>query len=139
MFRCAAAASLAVVLASSEARAKEPDPFWGPDKALHFAVAGTLAGTGYAATTAFTYDRWEAFAVGGGVAIGAGALKEGLDAAGLGDPSWKDFAWDVIGAACGLGVAWIIDVGVQGGKVPPLTAGASASARAVYATAQVGF
>jgi len=127
------------VLAASESRAAEPDPFWGPDKALHFAVAGALAGIGYGATTAFTDDRWKAFAVGGGAAIGAGALKEGIDAAGLGDPSWKDFAWDVIGAACGLGVAWAIDVGARGGKMPPLTAGASASLRAVYATARVGF
>jgi len=139
MFRCAAAASIVVLVIAPDARGADPDPFWGPDKALHFAVAGTLAGIGYGTTTALTSDRWKAFAVGGGVAIGAGALKEGLDAMGFGDASWKDFAWDAIGAACGLGIAWAIDVGVQGGKVPPLTAGASASLRGVYATARFGF
>jgi putative lipoprotein len=108
------------------ARAGGEDPFWGPDKALHFAVAGAIAGAGYGVTTAATPDRWKAFAVGGAAAVGAGALKEGLDAAGLGDPSWKDFAWDVIGAACGLGVAWALDVAVHGGDVPPLRASASA-------------
>jgi putative lipoprotein len=128
-----------VTLSIEPALAADPDPFWGKDKALHFAVAGTLAGAGYGVTTAVTPDRWKAFAVGGGVAIGAGALKEGLDAAGLGDPSWKDFAWDVIGAACGLGIAWVIDVGVHGGKVPPLTAGASATLRPTVVSARVSF
>ena len=80
---------------------------------------------GYGVTTAVTPDRWKALVVGGTLAIGAGALKEGLDAAGLGDPSWKDFAWDVIGAACGLGVAWVIDFAAQGGHAPPLSAGSA--------------
>jgi putative lipoprotein len=109
-------------LLSSAARASDDDPFFGTDKALHFAAAGAIAGAGYGITTALTDDRWKAFAIGGGLAIGAGALKEGVDAAGYGDPSWKDFAWDVIGAAAGLGVAWAIDVAAHGGKMPPLTA-----------------
>ncbi len=124
MFTVALVAALASI--ANTARAAGDDPFWGPDKALHFAVAGAIAGTGYGVTTAATPDRWKAFAVGGAAAVGAGALKEGLDAAGLGDPSWKDFAWDVIGAACGLGVAWALDVAVHGGNVPPMFASASA-------------
>jgi len=116
-----ASAALAMVLCASVAHADD-DPFFGTDKALHFAVAGAIAGSGYGITTALTADRWKALAIGGGAAVGAGALKEGLDAAGYGDPSWKDFAWDVIGAAAGLGVAWAIDVAVHGGKPPPLTA-----------------
>jgi putative lipoprotein len=121
--------ALAVAAASiaKPARASGDDPFWGPDKALHFGVAGAIAGTGYAVTTAATPDRWKAFAVGGAAAVGAGALKEGLDAAGLGDPSWKDFAWDVIGAACGLGVAWALDVAVHGGHVPAWSSGGSSA------------
>jgi putative lipoprotein len=125
----AALAALCVALISTSARADD-DPFWGRDKALHFAVAGTISGTGYGVTTALSPDRWKAFAIGGALAVGAGALKEGLDAAGLGDPSWKDFAWDVIGAACGLGVAWAIDVGVHGGTVPPWSATHMAALRA---------
>jgi putative lipoprotein len=118
------AAALVPIFAASvapNARADD-DPFWGRDKALHFAVAGAIAGVGYGVTTAVASDRWKAFAVGGAAAVGAGAIKEGLDATGLGDPSWKDFAWDVIGAAAGLGVAWAIDVAVHAGHVPPLTA-----------------
>ncbi|HKQ68988.1 MAG TPA: hypothetical protein VJT73_06605 [Polyangiaceae bacterium] len=123
------AVGLACALAAGTARGDDPDPFWGRDKALHFAVAGVIAGSGYGLTTAGTEDRWKAFAVGGGAAIGAGALKEGLDAAGYGDPSWKDFAWDVIGAACGLGVAWIVDVAAHGGTAPPLSAADPAALR----------
>src|SRR5258706_2157437 len=113
---------LLALLFSTPARADNSDPFWGPDKALHFTVAGTIAGVGYSATTAFTADRWKAFAIGGAAAVGAGALNAGLDAAGFGDPSWKDFAWDVIGGACGLGVAWVIDVAIHGGRVPAWSA-----------------
>lgn len=121
--RTCASASFALLLSrSTEARAE--DAWLGPDKALHFAAAGAIASIGYGVTTAVTEDRWKAFALGGGAAIGAGALKEAWDATGAGDPSWKDFAWDVIGAAVGLGVAWVVDVGVHGGTVPPLSANA---------------
>jgi putative lipoprotein len=123
----AAAVFIALAADAAPARAAD-DPFWGPDKALHFAVAGTIAAVGYGVTTAATPDRWKAFAVGGAAAVGAGALKEGLDATGFGDPSWKDFAWDVIGAACGLGVAWAVDVAVHGGHVPPWSARAPVTA-----------
>jgi len=105
---------------SRPARA-EPDPWLGRDKALHFAVAAGIAGAGYGVTTAFARDRWKAFAVGGGAALAAGALKEGYDATGPGDPSWKDFAWDVLGAAVGLAIAWGIDASVHGGLAPPLS------------------
>jgi putative lipoprotein len=110
----------------ARASAADPDPFWGPDKLLHFTAAGAIAASAYAATTAATPDRWKALTIGGGLAIGAGALKEGLDAAGLGDPSWKDFAWDAIGAVCGLSVAFLVDAGVRGGRWPPLSSSISA-------------
>jgi putative lipoprotein len=123
--RAPALAAFAVVVATAgRARAADPDPFFGPDKALHFAVSAAVAGAGYGATTALTDDRWKAFAVGGGAALALGALKEAYDATGRGDPSWKDFAWDAIGAAVGLAVAWGIDVAVQG-KAPPLSATAA--------------
>jgi putative lipoprotein len=125
MFTCsprvvAGFVALPIVVSASAARADD-DPFFGSDKALHFVAAGAIAGTGYGVTTAFAEERWKAFVVGGSAAIAAGAAKEGLDAAGFGDPSWKDFAWDVIGAAAGLGVAWAIDVAAHGGKAPPFT------------------
>ncbi|HEY3594162.1 MAG TPA: hypothetical protein VGL13_09810 [Polyangiaceae bacterium] len=115
---------------AAPAQAADPDPFWGQDKALHFVAAGALAGTGYAVTTAFTGDRWKAFAIGGGIGLGAGAAKEGLDALGFGDPSWKDFAWDAIGTAFGLGVAFVVDAAARG-SWPPLSASTGRRASAL--------
>jgi putative lipoprotein len=123
----ATALLIALMSIAPKARAAGDDPFFGRDKALHFVVAGTIAGVGYGITTAVASDRWKAFAVGGGAAVAAGALKEGADAVGFGDPSWKDFAWDVIGAACGLGVAWAVDVALHDGHAPPWSAGAAPS------------
>jgi putative lipoprotein len=130
------AALLLTVLTGATAYA-DGDSFWGRDKALHFAFAGGIAGVGYGTTTALVDERWKAFAIGGAAAVGAGALKEGLDAAGFGDPSWKDFAWDVIGAACGLGIAWVVDVGVHGGKIPPFSS--SSAPRMGIGAAQIRF
>jgi putative lipoprotein len=96
----------AVVVFCSHARA---DEWLGRDKALHFGASAAIAATGYGVTTAFTEKRALAFAIGGGVAIGAGIAKEGYDALGYGEPSWKDFAWDVAGTLVGLGIAYGVD------------------------------
>jgi putative lipoprotein len=120
-----------MTLCAAPARAADPDPWFGSDKALHFTISAGIAGAGYGITTAFAEDRWKAWAVGGGAALAAGALKEGFDATGSGDPSWKDFTWDLIGAAVGLALAWGIDAAVHGGKAPPLAATAGSSAATV--------
>jgi putative lipoprotein len=88
----------------------DPDPWWGPDKALHFTFSAAIAGAGYGATAAFSEDRAVRLLVGGGVSLLAGTAKELLDLAGLGQPSWRDFTWDVIGCATGLVVALLLDV-----------------------------
>jgi putative lipoprotein len=116
---------LAIATHSFAASANGSDPFWGRDKALHFAVSGAMAGVGYGATTAFTDERWKDLAIGGGAAIFVGGCKEALDATGFGDPSWKDFTWDVLGAVAGLAVAWVVDVGVHGGHPPAFTRSSS--------------
>jgi putative lipoprotein len=121
------------------ARAAETDPWFGSDKALHFAVSAGIAGAGYGVTTAFAEDRWKAFAIGGGAALAAGALKEGYDAMGHGDPSWKDFGWDVIGAAVGLAIAWGVDAALHGGKAPPLSSRLAFGPRAPAASWAVPF
>jgi putative lipoprotein len=95
------------------AQATDPDPWWGRDKALHFTVAGAIAGIGYGIGTEIFDRRWQCAAFGGGLALVAGAGKELLDMTGFGDPSWKDFTWDVIGAVAGLGVAIAIDALVR--------------------------
>jgi putative lipoprotein len=100
-----------VVLATSpRARADDPDPWIARDKAFHFAASAGIASFTYA-VAAYKLDvRWEALAIGGGVALAAGAGKELLDLAGLGDASWKDFAWDAIGTVAGLAIAWCVDM-----------------------------
>lgn len=102
----------------------DPDPWLAPDKALHFAVSAGIAGVGYTGAAFFTDDVGVRLLVGGSLALGAGALKELLDLAGLGTPSWKDFVWDVLGAATGLLTSWLVDRFI----VTPLTRPAPAPA-----------
>jgi putative lipoprotein len=83
----------------------DPDPWWGPDKALHFGATAVVAAGGYAGGALVFDDYLRAAALGSGLALGAGIAKEMLDLAGLGHPSWRDFTWDVIGVAAGIGVA----------------------------------
>jgi putative lipoprotein len=96
------------------ARADGPDPWWGRDKALHFGFSAAIAGGGYAASTPFVSSYAGRAAFGGGLAVTAGVSKEVLDLAGLGDPSWRDLTWDVIGAAVGVGLSLGIDWAVRG-------------------------
>jgi putative lipoprotein len=92
----------------------DPDPWFGPDKALHFGATFALSAGGYGIGVAVFEERWAGLVLGAGVALGLGALKEGLDAAGLGHPSGKDFLWDVVGTALGLGVALTFDAALRG-------------------------
>jgi putative lipoprotein len=106
---------VAILLASvaTPARAQDDDPWLSRDKALHFDVSAGLAAAGYGISAGWLVDaRWKAIAIGGGVALAAGAGKELVDATHVfgGDPSWKDFTWDVIGTVAGLAIAWGIDV-----------------------------
>jgi uncharacterized protein YfiM (DUF2279 family) len=112
---CASLLTWAMVLTPRHARAGDDDPWWGLDKAEHLAATSVIAGGGYAVGTAIWSERSRAVALGIGAALAAGAAKEALDAAGLGHPSWKDFAWDAIGALCGVGLAVTFDIGVHGG------------------------
>jgi putative lipoprotein len=105
------AAALAVALAAVApcARADEPDPWFGRDKALHFAFSAAIAGGGYGATAVVTDDRRWRFLVGAGLAVTAGVGKEVVDLYGPGDASWRDLTWDLVGTATGLGVAFVLD------------------------------
>jgi putative lipoprotein len=112
---CALALSLSPRLAS----ASESDPWFGPDKALHFQVSMALAAGGYAAASPWLDSRGERALVGGAFSLTLGAGKELWDLAGHGDPSWRDFTWDVIGTVAGLAVAVGIDALVSHDKAPP--------------------
>lgn len=89
--------------------AAQEDPWFAEDKALHFSVSAAIAGGGYALAVPVTEERWQRALFGGSLAIAAGAGKEAYDATGAGTPSYKDFTWDVIGAATGVGLALLID------------------------------
>ncbi|MFN7981951.1 MAG: hypothetical protein U0Q11_08850 [Vicinamibacterales bacterium] len=100
--------TLVVLLSAVSARAGD-DPWFAHDKALH-AAAGAALGAGGYGTGALVFTSTRArIGVGLGVALGAGAAKEWHDRGGRGTPSWRDFAWDGVGAAAGVGVAWLID------------------------------
>jgi putative lipoprotein len=104
------AASLALgwALAAVPARA-EDDPWLGRDKAYHYSACTVLGAGGYGLSSLWWTQPDRRALFGGGLAIGVGALKEAADAAGFGDPSWRDFTWDVAGAITGVAVAYGVD------------------------------
>jgi putative lipoprotein len=111
--RARALALLALLIASlvgpRAARSEPPDPWLGRDKALHFSASAVIAAGGYGGSSLLTDDRRWRLVAGAGLAVAAGAGKEIADGYGYGDPSWRDFTWDLIGAATGVGIAWLLD------------------------------
>lgn len=117
--RLAFALSLALSLAARPAAASDPDPWFGPDKALHFGVSMGLAAGGYAASSPWLDRPSERALAGGAFSLSLGAAKELWDLAGHGDPSWRDFTWDVLGTAAGLALAVGVDALISRGKDAP--------------------
>jgi putative lipoprotein len=112
----AAATTVALGLAlgaARSARAADPDPWFGRDKALHFGASALLASGGYGATALVTEDRRVRLGVGGGFAFSLGVAKELWDLSGHGDASWRDLTWDAVGTVTGLAVAAAIDWTIQ--------------------------
>jgi putative lipoprotein len=101
-------ACLSLSIASSEALA-EPDRWWATDKALHFSACFMLAGDGYATASVLSEREPYRLLTGFGLAFVAGAAKEAYDKSNGGDASWRDLTWDVVGAATGAAISWIID------------------------------
>lgn len=95
--------------APASAQEADRDPWFGPDKTLHFGVSAALAVGGYTAAGL----RWETappkLAFGAAVALSAGILKELLDLAHYGTPSYRDLVWDAAGTVVGLALAWTVD------------------------------
>jgi putative lipoprotein len=117
--RAAAAALLALasLAAPAEARADgpraDPDPWCGPDKALHFAASATIAGGSYGVSALATDDMAARAVVGASLALTAGLAKEVFDAAGYGVPSPRDLVWDIVGTAIGVSIALTIDLAAR--------------------------
>jgi putative lipoprotein len=95
----------------------DPDPWFGTDKALHFGAGLGFSAVGYGIGAWALDDRWAGVALGTGLALGVGTAKEGLDAAGLGSPSWRDFVWVAVGTALGLGVSVTFDAALRGAEL----------------------
>ena len=95
------------------------DPWFGRDKLIHFAAAGSLAVVGYANASMLTENRPLRAGTGAALAVGAGVAKELWDLDGHGDASWRDLGWDLIGAATGILVAAGVDWAVHRIFQPP--------------------
>jgi putative lipoprotein len=106
----AATFALACVLRCGTASASDADPWFGRDKALHFGFSVVLSAGGYAASSAFLDTRTERALAGSAFSLTLGAGKELWDLSGHGgDPSWRDFTWDVVGTAVGVAIAVGVD------------------------------
>jgi putative lipoprotein len=128
-----ALAAIAAICFSPPATAAppDPDPWFSPDKALHFGACGAIAGGAYGISALYVRPVPARVVIGSAAGITVGALKEVLDLQGLGHPSWKDVAWDVFGTAVGIGIAVTIDVATRGPSKP--------SGRASVASAPAGW
>ena len=107
------AAALLLAPAAAQAAPPDPDPWFGPDKTAHFTLSTFIAAGGYGTTAIFDDRLATRVAFGAGLGIVVGAGKELWDLAGHGNPSWKDFTWDVIGTCVGVGIALTIDVATR--------------------------
>lgn len=103
---CIPAVSIFASLWSTTAQA---DEWWGPDKALHLAVSAGISASGYALAATLTERREVRVLSGASTALVLSAAKEGYDALGYGEPSWRDFTWDVIGMGVGVALAYAVD------------------------------
>lgn len=97
---------LVLALLSMPARA---DDWWGSDKALHLGVSVGLGAAAYSIGALLSERQVDRVAAGVLGALTAGVLKELADGLGLGQPSLKDLTWDLIGAATGALVGWLVD------------------------------
>jgi putative lipoprotein len=107
--RAAGLVALLVPLVGGAPPARADDDWLGPDKRLHFAASASVALLGYGGAALATDDRGMRAGVAAAIAIDVGIAKELWDRAGHGDPSGRDLAWDVVGAATGVAVAAALD------------------------------
>ena len=113
VWRALALASVLLLTVSTvraqQADQPDPDPWFGRDKALHFAASASLAVLAYGGASLKTDDRRSRVAAAVTFALGVGLLKEAWDLTGHGDASWRDLTWDVVGTTTGVLFAYAID------------------------------
>jgi len=117
--------ALVVATRACDARA-DGDEWLGTDKAVHFELSVALASGAYGLSSLKVDSMPARAAIGAGFSLALGAGKELWDLSGHGDPSWKDFAWDAIGTAVGVGLALAIDAITRGASHEPPATGANA-------------
>lgn len=136
---CAAVVALAICSGSASTSLQAADdPWFGRDKALHATTSAGIAAGGYAGSAVVFKTSTTRTRVVSGVAIslGAGAAKEWWDR-GRGTPSWRDFAWDGVGAAAGTTIAWLIDRARRRARSDRQLEGGAAASAAVRPTVLV--
>jgi putative lipoprotein len=100
---------IAALLVMVLPRSAQADDWWGRDKALHFTLSLGISSASYVLAAPLTERREYRVLAGAGTSLLLGGAKEGYDALGYGDPSWRDFAWDVAGTAVGVMIAYALD------------------------------
>jgi putative lipoprotein len=116
-------------IVASRPNVAHADAWFGPDKPLHAGVSAGLAVSGYGVSALWLPSRPGRAAVGAGFALALGAGKELYDFGTGGDPSWRDWTWDVIGTASGVGIAWLIDALIFGSSHVPSEPAVDGAAR----------
>jgi putative lipoprotein len=103
-FKAIAAVIILLVLSSGAfAGDKGNDKWFAADKLKHFGFSAFLSGGTYTvARRHFDYSRNESFAVSIGLTVSLGGAKEIIDSKRPNQTSsYKDFIWDIAGAAVG--------------------------------------
>lgn len=83
------------------------------DDRLHLGLSSLIAFGAYGVVALVDERDWVRVSVGGAVALAAGIAKELWDLSGRGDPSWRDFGFDVIGTGVGLLAGWLLGLLVR--------------------------
>ena len=92
----------AVLLSGCASLQQAGDPWWGEDKAQHFAVCGLAGAATALAAKQNDLSDGRTFLLGVGVSVGLGVGKETYDARIKRTYfSGKDLVWDLIGGAIG--------------------------------------
>jgi len=98
------------VLTGCATASPQNDSWFGRDKAEHFLAAGLISGAATVIADKRGMDKDESFYFAFGITLSLGAGKEAYDLkvrkTGW---SWKDLAWDTLGALAGYGVVQAID------------------------------
>ncbi len=95
---------LAVWLTGCASLQDPRDPWLGRDKAYHFGISAALAGAATGLAGSQGLDEAERAPLALGLTLCVGLGKEAHDKRVKGHWSWRDLAWDALGALVGYGL-----------------------------------